>query len=465
MKKNILLGVVATAGVVLSLGLSNTTAQAATIQTPITGTSYIQKGNTYKLHLKEPGRVIITTKAKYTLVNTSSWKCIPYPGSSKYSKVFYLRAGNYKLTTTSKNAKIKTSYTKITKLKNSLDTFPITRNSNTYNKPDKIKMGQKVKGFLDIYKTYESSGYHYYQFTLDKPQKVTLNISTMPIYDVKKMISHTYVGFENTDDDFDAGGYTVKYQVKNKKHSWYLPKGTYTMGIRSLRGRYNFTLNSEDSDVFPTETRITNITSVPEGIKVEYTKSDNATGYTVYAHSKEQGYVSGTYGSYEATNGTSLIIPKSSLVNGNTYSISLRGVKVTGKNYTDRIYGNRSDSVSFTYYAPTDTNETAPKALNIAVSYYDDNGSDEPYINIAWNENADVDSYEVAYRVKGQEDWHTFTTNEKNGTELTDSNDKNDPLYFEKGKTYEIKVRALRGTLKGDWSDIKTTTVTVDPAR
>lgn len=463
MKKKYLIGIAAAIGVALSLEANVPLAQAATIQTPITGTSYIRKGNTYKLHLKVPGRVTINTKAKYTLVNTSSWKCIPYPGNSKNSKVYYLRAGNYKLATTSKNSKIKTSFTKLTKIKHTLDDYAISRNTNTYKNPVKIELGQSINGFLNLYKTYKSTNAHYYQFTLNKPQKVTLDLSAMPIYNVKKQISDTYITLQDTQDDFNIPSVQAKGQLSHQKYSWYLPKGTYTINFYMLRGRYNFKLTSEDSNLIPSDTKITKVTSVPEGLKVEYTKSENATGYNVYVKSQTKGYVSGTYGILSKTDSLSTIIPKSYLTNGDDYSISIRGVNIS--DVKKPIYGNRSEDFKYKYYASTSENATAVKTPEISVSYNDDNGSDEPYIDINWNENPEADSYEVAYRIKGQSAWHTYTTNKKTGDELTNSTDKNNVLYFIKGKTYEVRVRALKGKLKSDWSAIKTTTVTIDPAR
>lgn len=463
MKKHYLIGVAAAIGVALALGVNNSSAQAATIQTPIKGTSYIQKGNTYKLHLKVPGRVTINTKAKYTLVNTSPWKCIPYAGNSKNSKVYYLRAGNYKLTTTSRTAKVKTSFIKLTKIKHSLDDYAISRNTNTYENPANIKLGQSVKGFLNLYKTYRSTNAHYYQFTLAKPQKVTLDLSAMPIYDVRKQISDTYITLSDAQDDFNIPSVQAKGQLSHQKYSWYLPKGTYTINFYMLRGRYNFKLTGVDSDSFPTDTKITKVTAVPEGLKVEYSKSDNATGYNVYVKSKTKGYVSGTYGIFDNTATLSTIIPKSYLTNGDDYSISVRGVNAS--DVKNPIYGNRSEEFDYKYYASTSESSTKLSAPQIAVSYYDDNGSDEPYIKIEWNENSEIDSYEVAYRVKGQSSWHTLTTNRKNGTELDNSTNQNDDLYFVKGKTYEVKVRALKGQAKSAWSAVKTATVTVDPAR
>ena len=57
-----------------------------------------------------------------------------------------------------------------------------------------------------------------------------------------------------------------------------------------------------------------------------------------------------------------------------------------------------------------------------------------------------------------------FLSSSSNGDEITSSPDKNSICYFEKGKTYEIRVRGLNSNIVGPWSDIKTVTVNVTPA-
>lgn len=454
--KKILLSSLVAAGIAFSLNINNT--QAATIQTPIQGTSYVKKGNTYKLHLKVPGKVTINTKAKYTIINTSSWKCIPYSGSTKNSKVFYLRAGNYKLTSTnSKNTKIKTSFTKLTKLKKTLDDYPIEKNELTSTSPDKIKVGQKVKGFLDMFKTYKFSGFHYYKFTIDKPQKITVNLSTMPVYELSKtnIFSDTSISIKpDTDYSYNLDSWRVKGKVSNKKNVWYLAKGTYLMDVNNLRGRFNFKLTGTDTDQVPAQNEISNITTTEDGLKVDYTKSDNANKYVIYYEGIDTPYSRSLITTKEDT--LTQLIDKQSLVNGATYNLAVRPGN-------DKACGELSKIEKYTYYAPLAKDAVTPEKPVLTTNYYDDNGNDEPYISLKWNKNDKVDSYEVAYRVKGSNDWHTYFTSQSNWDELDNSTNKNDALYFKKGKTYELKVRALTGNLKSDWSDVKTETVAVTP--
>ena len=454
--KRILLFSLVVAGVAFSLNINN--AQAATIQTPIQGTSYVKKGNTYKLHLKVPGKVTINTKAKYTIINTASWKCIPYSGSNKNSKVFYLRAGNYKLTSTnSKNTKIKTSFTKLTKLKKTLDDYPIEKNELTSIDPDKIKVGQKVKGFLDMFKTYKFSGFHYYKFTINKPQKITVNLSAMPVYELSKtnIFSDTNVSIKpDTDYSYNLDNWRVKGKISNKKNIWYLAKGTYVMNVSNLRGRFNFKLTGTDTNQVPTQNEISNITTTEDGLKVDYTKSDNANKYVTYYEGIDTPYSSSSVTTKEDT--LTQLINKQHLVNGATYNLAVRP-------RNNKTYGELSKTEKYTYYVPLIKDAATPEKPVLSTSYYDDNGNDEPYIGLKWNKNDKVNSYEVAYRVKGSEEWHTYFTQSTTGDELTNSTKKDDALYFKKGKTYELKVRALTGNLKSDWSDIKTETVTVTP--
>lgn len=100
----------------------------------------------------------------------------------------------------------------------------------------------------------------------------------------------------------------------------------------------------------------------------------------------------------------------------------------------------------------------------LEVSYYDDHGQDEPYISVNWNLNSNVDSYEIAYRLKGTQNWTTFLTKSKTSDEISDpTNDTGSD--FKKGQVYEVRVRALNSNLKSNWSKIKTVTVTVTPNR
>ncbi|MCH3996397.1 MAG: hypothetical protein LKE67_02075 [Lactobacillus amylovorus] len=120
-RRGYLIGAVAAGALLFSL---NTNVQAATVPISDNATSYVRKGNQYRFYFKAPTRLTVATKAKYKILNTSNWECIPYKGKNKNTKVFYLRSGHYNLTTKSgKNVKIKTSATRITKIRNKLETF------------------------------------------------------------------------------------------------------------------------------------------------------------------------------------------------------------------------------------------------------------------------------------------------------------------------------------------------------
>lgn len=470
--KKSLLGIAAASAAFVLLDTANT-AHAATISMPTQGTTYVRKGNTYKLHLKVAGRVTVNTKAKYTIKNTSNWKAIPYAGKTKNSKVFYLRAGNYKLTS-SKAGSVKTSYTKLSKLKKSLDTFPLGKNDLSIRKPDKVSLNQNVKGYLDMFKSYPNGNSHSYVFTIDKPQTVTLNLTTNPIYALDKgnIFSDTRVSLEPVSNyHYSLKNWKVSGRVVNKKNSWTLAKGTYEMTILGLRGRFNYNLSSEDTNEVPAQNKITKLTPTANGLKVDYTKSKGATGYEVFianAKQRKPDYYNSNfvYGINETTkkypSELSQVIPSNRLINGETYNIAVIPVNTKDGN---NIFGEAAKVEKYTYHVSSNSaNATAPKTPNIKVSYYDDYGSDEPYINIDWNTDENVDSYEVAYRVKGSNTWTTFMSKSNNGTQIDNSPHANDVNHFVKDKTYEVRVRALHGNLTSAWTDIQTITINVTPA-
>ncbi|WP_103662641.1 hypothetical protein [Lactobacillus sp. HT06-2] len=468
MKKQILATAVISAAL---LGFSANQAQAATISVSSHGTSYLRKGDTYKLHLKEAGRVRITTKAKYKLGNSIDWNCIPYKTSRKNTKEFYLRAGNYKLTTSSKSAKsFKTSFTKLTKIRKQIDDYPIYKKDWPIHNPAKIKLGQEVKGFTDLFKSYRNGGVHYYQFTLTKPQKVTLTMSGMPLYTGKASsnVSDTNVSLDpQMRYTFDPSNFKVKGEAYNQKHVWYLDEGTYRMSV-SVRGRFDFKLAGEDTDQLPCQGKITAAKSTKDGLQVDYDQAEGAENYSLYLYNnpfknKLSDQTSPIYRNWLIQNNDlSQTIKTNYLVNGVTYQLAVRGEKeVAG---SGKVYGPVSEPYSFTYYAPLGKNHQVPAMPNLKVSYYDDHGSDEPYIDLDWQKQVDIDSYEVAFRVKGQKEWTTFFSKQQGGEQIDNSEDKDNICYFTKGKTYEVKVRALRSNLKSPWSAVKTATVTVTPA-
>ncbi len=215
---------------------------------------------------------------------------------------------------------------------------------------------------------------------------------------------------------------------------------------------------------------ITKISATNDGIKVDYEKVTNADGYEVYCVGsnwvtrKPFYYNANSYSGINTTSKTlpdalSQTIKKDQLTNGTTYKIAVRAAKMVNGSY---VYGPFTEQ-DYTYYSKTSDQKT-PAAPEIKLSYYDDNGSDEPYINIAWAKNDNISSYEIAYRLKGTSTWTTFMSKGVTGDEITDSSNKSDVNYFLKGKTYEVRVRALNGNLISPWSDIKSVTVNITPA-
>lgn len=470
-KKGYLFTAMMAGAVLLSLNAAPT--QAAKVSMPSQGTSYVRKGNTYRLYFKAPVKLTVTTTAKYTIRNTSDWKCIPYPSSKKHTKVFYLRAGHYDLTTTSKkNVKIKTSYKKISKIRKSLETFSYKKYPGTFRNPTKVELNQNVKVLSDMYNTEKYNPGQYYEFTLDKDQKVTMDMTSMPVYEN----AHTNIFNSNvvniypaTKYDYDPEQFSFKGKGTHKKYSWNLQKGTYRFTVNGARGRTNFKLTSEDTDAIPAASQITKVTTDNDALNIEYSAADKATGYGIYVVPKSSinNFDTSLLYTYAVMNSeypstlSQSTRDHRALINGETYKISVRTM-----NDTDgKTYGPLSEPMEYTYYVPLAKGDTTvPQTPTIQVSYYDDGGSDEPYIDIDWNLDKTADSYEVAYRLKGSEDWTTFFTHLNSGDEIT-SPERATGYDFKKGQVYEIRVRAWHSNLKSDWSAVKTTRVTVTPER
>ncbi|QNQ82256.1 fibronectin type III domain-containing protein [Lactobacillus sp. PV037] len=450
MKKHTILFTAFAAG---ALFLTAPTANAATNTVSTHATSSLIKGKTYKLRLKVPGRLTVKGSNKYTIKNVNKWNAVAYPGKTKDTKVYYLRSGNYTITTTA-NAKIKTSFTKLTSLRKDLDTFPIMSKEEK-PKVEKIQSGQTIKGLLNMYHTYKFDTWHDYEITLDKPKKVTLDVNTMPVY--HGHMSKLGVDLESLAKDFNAAydfaPYDVSGGVRHRTFSWYVGAGSYNLSFSNLTGQYNFKLTEEDTDQIPGAVKITNIKSTDQGVQVDYTPTDHATKYGIYYNvdNNHSGYLYGNPAFFSNT--TSGLIPNSSLVNGENLTTAVIGI-----NEPYKAYGTKSAVKQFTYYRPLTSNDKTPVKPNINLDYYDDHGNDEPYISVKWNENKAVDSYEVAYRVKGTSEWKSFITGSKSKTEIDREKD------FKKGTQYEVRVRALTSSLKSDWSDIKTVTITNNPA-
>lgn len=82
-RRGYLIGAVAAGALLFSL---NTNVQAATVPISDNATSYVRKGNQYRFYFKAPTRLTVATKAKYKILNTSNWECIPYKGKTRIPK-------------------------------------------------------------------------------------------------------------------------------------------------------------------------------------------------------------------------------------------------------------------------------------------------------------------------------------------------------------------------------------------
>lgn len=254
-----------------------------------------------------------------------------------------------------------------------------------------------------------------------------MNLSVMPIYEN----SRTNI-FNDNDVRIISGskyGYPLnEWQTKgsltNEKHSWNLEKGTYYISVVSARGRYSFNLSSEDTNELLGASKLTNISSTDDGIKVDYEKADNATGYGIYGSPVTRSrYIwhDPSLDSFRVINDKfpdvlTQTIPKNQLINGETYDIAVR----TMNNNEGKSFGSVSSNQEFTYYIPLKGNREVPKTPTLKVSYYDDHGSDEPYIDIDWNVDSIADSHEIQYRLKGSNKWASFFSKQSTGDEVDD---------------------------------------------
>lgn len=475
-RRGYLIGAVVAGALLFSL---NTNVQAAIV--PISGnaTSYVRKGNQYRFYFKAPTRLTVTTKAKYKILNTSNWKCIPYKGKNKNTKVFYLRSGHYNLTTKSgKNVKIKTSATRITKIRNKLETFSHKTYPTTIRYPEAIplKMGQTVTGLSNMYHSDKLNTTNIYKFTLDKDQKVTMNMSVQPVYENSRsniFNTNNIQIVQDTDYGYALNQWETKGTLKNGQYSWNLEKGTYYLEKGTARGRFSFKLSSEDTNALPSTPKLTKVSSTEDGIKVDYTKADNATGYGIYGSSvrrhKSKDLLLDAAPMIGHSNFTpdskypdvlTQTISKNRLINGETYDIAVRAV-----NDEERLsFSPVSANQKFTYYIPLKGSHEKPKTPTLKVSYYDDHGSDEPYIDIEWDVNPEADSYEIQYSLKGSYKWATFFSKARSG-DIVDDPTNDFGQDFKKDQVYEVRVRTLHSNLISDWSEVKTARVDVTPNR
>ncbi|TSO25703.1 fibronectin type III domain-containing protein [Lactobacillus sp. LL6] len=356
MKKKSIITFIATSLVVLGLASQNASA-ATTSQLPMDTAVTVQKDKTYKLYFKQAGRLRVKNGTQVSLKNNKTWNWTlePYSAGKNYTE-YYLRKGTYYLTADS-SAKISMNFVALTKIRKNLETFGETRkhNNNAPSTANKIQLGQAIKGFTLMY-NYDNPDY--YTFTLTKPQKVTMDISNSPIYQKSKHNITTKmrvsistglssIGTTLTPSYVDINGRT------NKKITWYLAKGTYTIDLANLYGRYNFQLTgSEDTDNnIPAETEIKSIKKTSAGLEVSLKEAANADYYRVVW--RQKGTKSAV--SEQASSTLTVTIPFSKLKNDTTYEFAAQGIH--GENYVnygstmnhDYYYGPMTDWSYYSY--------------------------------------------------------------------------------------------------------------------
>ena len=347
MKKKNIITFMAAGLIVLELS-SQSASAATTSQLPMDTSVIVQKDKTYKLYFKQAGRLRVKNGTQVSLKNNKTWNWTlePYESSKNYTE-YYLRKGTYYLTADS-SAKISMDFVALTKIRKNLETFGETKkhNNNAPTTANKIQLGQTIKGFTLMY-NYDNPDY--YTFTLTKPQKVTMDISNSPIYQTSKYNITTKmrvsissgissIGTTLTPNYVDISGRT------SKKITWYLAKGTYTLNLANLYGRYNFKLTgSEDTENnIPAETEIKSIKKTSEGLEVSLKEAANTNYYRVVWRQKGTKFAVDEQSSLTPT----VVIPFRKLKNDNTYEFAAQGIH--GENYVN--YGSTMNH--YYYYGP-----------------------------------------------------------------------------------------------------------------
>lgn len=445
------------------LGLTSTTVQAGTYNPKNTTSfsinqrNYVAKGRVYKLRLPVAGRLI--TNGDVTLKNSMEWTCIPY---GKNKNTYYLRKGTYYLTS-SKNANVKTTFTRLTKVRKSLETYVETQknNDNSGQNARKIEVGQKIKAMGEMY-NYDNIDY--YRFTIDSPQMVTMKMTNNPIYQSGKGNIFSKMDVVMFNDNNPVGDGTILYPEqfkvngnKTASQSWYLAKGTYYFSV-STRGLYNFQLTAvPDTRTVPADTEIESLKDTKDGVVAKLRDALHAKTYELAW--REKGSKRAAFSSSGNTtevstapttrnlevNGHEIPVRMGNkLVNGQTYEFAARGVSNPkyiryGNPETNNYFGAWTKIVEHTYYAPSDA---TPGAVNLTTAQADNTYHN---IHVAWNKIDSAQSYRVAYRQKGTSKWYYEVTDQAS----------NAVTGITRNRTYEVKLQALNGKQEGPWSAVK----------
>ena len=133
-------------------------------------------------------------------------------------------------TKSGENVKIKTSAIRITKIRNKLETFSHKTYPTTvrYSEAIPLKMGQTVTGLSNMYHSDKLNTTNIYKFTLDKDQKVTMNMSVQPVYENSRsnIFNNNDIQIvQDTDYGYALNPWKTKGTLKNGKYSWNLEKG------------------------------------------------------------------------------------------------------------------------------------------------------------------------------------------------------------------------------------------------
>ena len=181
-----------------------------------------------------------------------------------------------------------------------------------------------------------------------------------------------------------------------------------------------------------TNLRQTSITT--NTANIAWNSVTGATGYEVYVKEQSGAYINkGTTRNLYAT--------IRGLTEGTTYDVKVRAYRLENGRTT---YGDFSNELRFvTIKQPTTPSITLDKVMNLKASLTGTRA------DLTWNSVANVDGYEIYIDIPGK-GYISLGTVTKNNVGI---------IGLQLGQTYNIKVRAYKGTTYGEFSDeIKITT-------
>ena len=219
-----------------------------------------------------------------------------------------------------------------------------------------------------------------------------------------------------------AGADNTRYEDASVKEGF-----TYAYTVRAVRGMELSDYDKAGKSVtipvpvsLKTPTLQTAVNEVG-GVKISWSKVENAAGYLVYRKTAQSGW--SRIG--ELKNGSTVSFKDTRAVSGTTYAYTVRAVDSTG-----RMSDYDKSGISKLYLE-------APEVSSLTAG---SNG-----VKITWQKAAGAESY-VVYRKSGRAGWSRIATVNGNITQYTDKN-------AVKGTKYSYTIRAVKGSTMSGYYD------------